>query len=283
MAKTNPVNPNRPLSTGESPRLGDNVIRALAAAVAEILGIDHYIGTDSGSGYTEDAAGEHKRIKFNAPISTPTNVTNKGFLYVKDFSGKLELCFLDEDGDEIQLTSGGVFNPALACGLTGNQTIAGVKTFSSIPVLPASSPSSNNQAARKKYVDDAIDTDVATAVAGAGFLKYSGVTVFNQAIAVANTWEDLDLSAVVGSRRALVFLQVYVGATGGSFYCKPKGYGDTPPNTLHNTNDWTGGGAVALTGTCYSYMTMATDSAGVIQIAASNTSSYVIRVVVYVI
>lgn len=39
--------------------------------------------------------------------------------------------------------------------LTGAQTVAGVKTFSSIPVLPSSDPTSANQAARKSYVDAA--------------------------------------------------------------------------------------------------------------------------------
>ncbi len=37
--------------------------------------------------------------------------------------------------------------------LTGNETIAGVKTFSSIPELPASDPTTANQATRKSYVD----------------------------------------------------------------------------------------------------------------------------------
>lgn len=37
--------------------------------------------------------------------------------------------------------------------LTGDQTIEGVKTFDSIPVLPGINPSSDNQAARKAYVD----------------------------------------------------------------------------------------------------------------------------------
>ena len=40
--------------------------------------------------------------------------------------------------------------------LSGAQTIAGVKTFSSIPVLPASNPTTNNQATRKTYVDDKV-------------------------------------------------------------------------------------------------------------------------------
>lgn len=39
---------------------------------------------------------------------------------------------------------------------TTDQTINGVKTFGSIPVLPASNPTTDNQAARKKYVDDNI-------------------------------------------------------------------------------------------------------------------------------
>jgi len=37
---------------------------------------------------------------------------------------------------------------------TSDETINGIKTFGSIPILPASDPTSDNQAARKKYVDD---------------------------------------------------------------------------------------------------------------------------------
>lgn len=37
--------------------------------------------------------------------------------------------------------------------LTGDQTVAGIKTFSSIPVGPASDPTTDNQLARKAYVD----------------------------------------------------------------------------------------------------------------------------------
>ena len=37
--------------------------------------------------------------------------------------------------------------------LTGNQTVAGVKTFTSVPVLPASNPATDNQAVRKAYAD----------------------------------------------------------------------------------------------------------------------------------
>ena len=39
---------------------------------------------------------------------------------------------------------------------TGNETIAGIKTFSSFPVTPSSAPSSDYQIANKKYIDDQI-------------------------------------------------------------------------------------------------------------------------------
>ena len=38
--------------------------------------------------------------------------------------------------------------------LTTNQTVAGIKTFSSFPVTPSSAPTTNYQVANKKYVDD---------------------------------------------------------------------------------------------------------------------------------
>lgn len=44
--------------------------------------------------------------------------------------------------------------------LSGNQTVQGVKTFGSIPVLPASDPTTDNQAVRKAYVDVAAVTVV---------------------------------------------------------------------------------------------------------------------------
>ncbi len=51
-----------------------------------------------------------------------------------------------------------------AVKLTGNQTVQGVKTFGSIPVLPASDPTSGNQAVRKAYVDARIDMQAGTAL-----------------------------------------------------------------------------------------------------------------------
>ncbi|MBM4286893.1 MAG: hypothetical protein FJ135_01875 [Deltaproteobacteria bacterium] len=69
------------------------------------------------------------------------------------------------DGDVFH-KSGGAWTPKTLDAAGGvdkasNQNVGGIKTFTEIPVLPASDPASPNQAARKGYVDNAIDTDVA--------------------------------------------------------------------------------------------------------------------------
>lgn len=81
----------------------DNFIRRVQTAVRERMEIDHQwkVGADDG---------EHVKITFSKQSSKPSNVANKGFLYIKDASGKVELFWEDEDGNEIQLTSAGYIN-----------------------------------------------------------------------------------------------------------------------------------------------------------------------------
>ena len=53
--------------------------------------------------------------------------------------------------------------------VTGNETVAGIKTFNSIPVLPASDPVGVNDATRKSYVDGKVEqkkVEVRTLIAG---------------------------------------------------------------------------------------------------------------------
>jgi hypothetical protein len=56
-------------------------------------------------------------------------------------------------GSGISVAADSVAVDSTVVRTTGNQTINGTKTFSSIPVLPGSNPTSANQAARKAYVD----------------------------------------------------------------------------------------------------------------------------------
>lgn len=64
--------------------------------------------------------------------------------------------------------------------LTGDQSVAGIKTFSSIPLLPASNPTTDNQATRKLYVDTLDGANVKLT----GNQSISGVKTFSSGISV---------------------------------------------------------------------------------------------------
>jgi len=65
--------------------------------------------------------------------------------------------------------------------LTGAQTVAGIKTFSSLPILPATTPTTANQAVTKKYIDDLLVVTTGSVVDGTATIYYSkrGKTYFN--------------------------------------------------------------------------------------------------------
>jgi hypothetical protein len=68
--------------------------------VRERLEVDHSMAGD-----TED--GEHLKVTMKSRTA-PTNMADHVILYAKDVSAKSEAFVIDEDGDEVQLTSGGV-------------------------------------------------------------------------------------------------------------------------------------------------------------------------------
>jgi len=63
--------------------------------------------------------------------TTPTNVADHGFPYVADASGKAELFYLDEDNNDVQITSGGFLATAIS-GLSNNYTFAYDTTMQAI-------------------------------------------------------------------------------------------------------------------------------------------------------
>lgn len=79
----------------------DDFLRALKLNVRERMEIDHYwkAGSDDG---------KHKKITLPELSVVPSSVAGTGFIYTKEASGKTELFFEDEDGNEVQLTAGGV-------------------------------------------------------------------------------------------------------------------------------------------------------------------------------
>ncbi len=88
-------------------------IREERVALRERLEKDHYwdpAGTDADHG-------EHKTVTLRTGF-TPTAEADKGKLYVKDVSEKAELFYIDEDGNEVQLTAGGVAKVTASTVLT---------------------------------------------------------------------------------------------------------------------------------------------------------------------
>ncbi|EAI9959264.1 hypothetical protein C6L36_06840 [Campylobacter coli] len=73
---------------------------------------------------------------------------------------------------------------------TGDETIAGVKTFS-VPPVSATNPTANNQVANKSYVDTVVNSKVALS----GNETIAGVKTFNAApVCSANPTEDAQLA-----------------------------------------------------------------------------------------
>jgi hypothetical protein len=73
-------------------------------------------------------------------------------------------------------TISGLYTGSTAVLKTTDQTVAGVKTFSSIPVLPASNPTTDNQLVRKAYAD-ALDVPAYDVVATDDVLRDSADTL----------------------------------------------------------------------------------------------------------
>ena len=100
----------------DSPRSGDDEIRTLKLGLHERLNVDHdftQTGNTVDVGINGGSAdlGKHRQVTFVSVIDTPTPADNdKGILYSKTASSKGELHWIDEDSNEIQLTSAGVLN-----------------------------------------------------------------------------------------------------------------------------------------------------------------------------
>ena len=95
---------------------GASRIRNSRTDTRERIDVDHYLPGTAPADKTEE--GEHRKITFYAQIADPTNVADKGFLYIKDVSAKVELFWENEDGDVIQLTSLATVSPLLATANT---------------------------------------------------------------------------------------------------------------------------------------------------------------------
>lgn len=81
--------------------------------------------------------------------------------------------------------------------ITGNQSIGGVKTFTSFPLTPSSAPTNQYQVANKKYVDDAI-------TAGGGYTNEDAVDAVGTALTNSTNiiWTYDDVADIITAELA---------------------------------------------------------------------------------
>ncbi|MCK5018794.1 MAG: hypothetical protein KAS32_17155 [Candidatus Peribacteraceae bacterium] len=107
MAFTNDWDETTPSDTTQANQIDDFTVK-VRKDNRERLAVDHnFSSSDTGQSVGEATIGMHKQVTLYAPISTPTGIADHGFVYTKDVNSKAELHYLDEDDNEIQLTSAG--------------------------------------------------------------------------------------------------------------------------------------------------------------------------------
>lgn len=149
----------------------------------------------TGYGTLEPGTTKEESIKFTGVTqnangtATLTGVT-RGLAFVSPFAETTANKFSHAGGAIFIISNTSAYESELV-DAANNQIVGGVKTFTSIPVLPASSPTTDNQATRKKYVDDGL----ALKMALAGTETVTGQKTFPSADATrARVASDTDTS-----------------------------------------------------------------------------------------
>ena len=168
-------------ASSTSLRSSNPEILANWSALETALTQDHEFSTGGAN------SGEHTQIKFNAPITKPTNAANRLFIYSKDVGSVVEVHILDESGNELQITSSGDLFSSTNLVITGTSTFNGSATLGAGDDLIGSSTS-----------DITFNTDKFT-VAGAtgntlvgGVLTITGGLADGSALAAATESGDGD-------------------------------------------------------------------------------------------
>lgn len=94
----------------------------------------------------EEVNKEFQKLSENISLSLPSSVQDSSETRIPSESQVVQqLLNLEAQGGEIDLTG--------AVTTTGNQTVGGIKTFSSLPRIPTSNPTRNDEVQSKSYVD----------------------------------------------------------------------------------------------------------------------------------
>lgn len=102
--------------------LGDDDIREFKAAIRERFATDHKAAADETAITT---IGYHLKTTLIDLAGNPTAVGSAGIVFAKTVTGRVELCYMDDAGNVIQLTSSGKL---VNYGVTGDWQLSSVTT-----------------------------------------------------------------------------------------------------------------------------------------------------------
>ncbi len=283
----------------DSPTFADDRMREIKAAVQERMAVDHKFSL-TGTEVSATDTGEHTKITFNTTISDPTQVSGKAHAYMKSD----ELFYQDDTNTTVQITSAGAllgdslkddsvdedaielsnnaFMSAEDFGGGGQVSIIKVDLSDDVIIRSVSGNTAKlsseatlagpTDIVHKAYVDNNIPTS--------GFWNTSGSESSKTSMSSTNIFEDVNLSGIVGSNTALVYLQFRETANGNHIYAfRQKGGpgGTNPfaaPGWQQSGNDQASLSSVDFANTGdYCYLMVPTDSNGFIEIASNSTAA----------
>lgn len=160
---------------------GDTAVTATAAGTTTLTvaskPVQHFTGTTTQSVVLPVAASMGLIGKRFRIANRSTGVVT---VYASNGSNVVKALEAGEDAEFVCIALSGVTATSWMVknyvNTNGAQTIAGVKTFSSIPAGPASNPTTDNQLVRKKYCDDTF-VDLTSSETVAGVKTFSSIPV----------------------------------------------------------------------------------------------------------
>lgn len=135
---------------------------------------DQILGWNTAGTALENKTKEVTETQYDGVISAGLDASKSASPTVKDLyfatdTGKIYLCEV----------AGAWVDISAYVKTTGNETVAGVKTFSSFPITPSSAPTTDYQVVNKKYVND---QDTANRAKKIGTLSWDVSTTGDQAV-----------------------------------------------------------------------------------------------------
>lgn len=135
-------------------------------------------GSDVGYATLEPGTAREESISFTGITGTTLTGVSRGLRFVSPFDVVSANKKAHAGGTVLVFSNTSAFYSRFVDDFNA-QTIGGVKTFTSIPVLPASNPTTDNQAARKAYVDTKISLTGNETIAGVKTFTSTDIAKYN--------------------------------------------------------------------------------------------------------